>query len=270
MARKSRSALALAISSPLFSGEQSGIKLRLTSALLKAAFDAPPAAKPDLLAEGTLTMDAASLREAMRWAGREPPLQDGLGRFALKAKTALTRTAINLSDVNLELDGNLAEGVLSYSSDGRKTLQGTLAAEALNFSPYLTNARRARTDSNWNSKPFNVDTLAATDVDMRLSAAQISLGTTKLGRTAIAANTNGGNLTLSIGEAQVFSGLLKGSIGIAKADGGARLRTQLQFTDVDLEACGQELLACANCPARAICRSRSIAAAAICMNSRVR
>lgn len=223
------------------SGEQSGIKLRLTSALLKAAFDGTASRKPDLLAEGTLTMDAASLREAMRWAGREPPLQDGLGRFALKAKTALTRTAINLSDVNLELDGNLAEGVLSYSSDGRKTLQGTLAAEALNFSPYLTNARRARTDSNWSRKPFNVDTLAATDVDMRLSAAQISLGTTKLGRTAIAANTNGGNLTLSIGEAQVFSGLLKGSIGIAKADGGARLRTQLQFTDVDLEACGQEL-----------------------------
>ena len=40
--------------------------------------------------------------------------------------------------VNLELDGNSAEGVLTFAADGRQTLQGTLAADEINLTPYLS------------------------------------------------------------------------------------------------------------------------------------
>jgi len=44
---------------------------------------------------------------------------------------------------------------------------------------------------------------------MRLSAAQVTVGGTKLGRTAFGANLRGGALALSIGEAQMYGGIAK-------------------------------------------------------------
>jgi AsmA protein len=63
----------------------------------------------------------------------------------------------------------------------------------------------------------------------------------KLGRTAIAANLRGGKFTVTIGEAQAFGGILKGSFGLATSDSGADFKSQLNFTDVDLENCLSEL-----------------------------
>ena len=79
------------------------------------------------------------------------------------------------------------------------------------------------------------------DVDLRLSAARVTIATAKLGRTAVATNLHGGNLTVAIGESQAFGGVVKGSFGLAKASGGADLKAQLQFADVDLEQCLGEL-----------------------------
>ena len=76
---------------------------------------------------------------------------------------------------------------------------------------------------------------------MRLSAARVTVGPTKLGRTAFGANLRGGALALSIGEAQMYGGIAKGSFGIARSDAIADVKAQFQFTDVDLQACASEL-----------------------------
>jgi AsmA protein len=76
---------------------------------------------------------------------------------------------------------------------------------------------------------------------MRLSAARVTVGATKLGRTAIGANLRNGALALSVGEAYVYGGVAKGSFGIARSDAVADVKAQLQFTDVDLQACASEL-----------------------------
>lgn len=224
------------------SGDKTGLKLRLAGQTFKTAFDGTISQAPDPIVEGTIAADTPSLRSVLRWIGRIPPIDQGLGSFALKAKARFTRSAISLSDVNLEIDGNVAEGVLSYSVEGRRTLQGTLAAEAVDLSPYLAGLRQARGARAWNRTPFQLDALSGMDIDMRLSAAKVTIGQTLMGRAALAANLNAGNLTLSIGEAQIFGGVLKGSIGIAREDESARTRAQLQFTDVDLQACMDELL----------------------------
>ena len=76
---------------------------------------------------------------------------------------------------------------------------------------------------------------------MRLSAAKVTVGPTKLGRTAFGANLRAGALALSIGEAQMYGGIAKGSFGIARSDTVADVKAQFQFTDVDLQACASEL-----------------------------
>ena len=224
------------------SGDRSGIKVRVASAPLKFAFDGAIANRTSLLMEGTLTADSPSLRNAMRWAGQAPPGTGGLGRFSLKARTNVVGESIALTNVNLELDGNTAEGVITYSNNDRQTVQATLAADTLDFTPYIETIRLLASGArDWNRQLFDLRGLSATDLDMRLSAAKVTIGTSKLGRTALGANLRNGTLALSIGEAQIYGGILKGSFGITRTDPDADVKAQFQFTDVDLASCIQEL-----------------------------
>jgi AsmA protein len=224
------------------SGDRSGLKARLTSAPLKLAFDGTVANRTSAMMEGTLTIDTASLRNALQWTGQQVPGGNGFGRFALKARANVVGASIALTNVNVELDGNVAEGVMTYSNNGRQTLQATLAADALDFTPYISTFRLLASGArDWNRQLFDLNALSTSDVDMRLSAARVTVGPTKLGRTAFGANLRGGALALSVGEAQVYGGIAKGSFGIARSDAVADVKAQFQFTDVDLASCASEL-----------------------------
>jgi AsmA protein len=76
---------------------------------------------------------------------------------------------------------------------------------------------------------------------MRLSAAKVTAGNSKFGRTALAANLRNGTLALTIGEAQMFGGVLQGSVGLAQADTTADVKAQIHFADVDLEMFAAEM-----------------------------
>ena len=224
------------------SGDRSGLKARLSSAPLKVAFDGSVADHTSMMMEGTLTIDSPSLRSALRWIGQAPPGTGGFGRFALKARANVVGPSIALTNVNVELDGNAAEGVMTYANNARQTLQATLAAGNLDFTPYVSTFRLLASGArDWNRQAFDLNALSSTDLDVRLSAARVTIGASKLGRTAFGANLRGGALALSVGEAQVYGGIARGSFGIARSDAVADVKAQFQFTDVDLQSCASDL-----------------------------
>jgi AsmA protein len=205
---------------------------------MKAAFEGSISIKPTLKIEGTLAADAASLRSALVWTGHNPLPGGGFGRFAIKAQTNVVGGTIGLSNVNVELDGNSAEGVLTFATDGRQTLQGTLAADTLDLSPYVSTVRLlAGNQREWNSSRITPDGLSGMEFDLRLSAANVIVSNAKLGRTAIGANLRAGHLAITIGEAQAYGGVIKGSLALVNFEAGIDLRSQMQFVDVDLESC---------------------------------
>ncbi len=219
-------------------GSRSGIKLRVAGAPLKAAFEGAISISPVLKVEGTLAGDASSLRNALIWAGQKPLPGGGFGRFAIKARTNVVGGTISLSNVNAELDGNSAEGVLTFAADGRKTLQGTLAADSLDLTPYVSTVRLLTANERaWNNGRITLDGLAGLDLDLRLSAANVVVSNVKLGRTAIAANLRGGHLVVTVGEAQAYGGVIKGSLALTNSDQGVDIKSQVQLTEVDLESC---------------------------------
>jgi AsmA protein len=226
----------------MLSGDRSGLKARLASAPLKLAFDGTVANRTSMMMEGTVTIDSLSLRSVLCWMGQSVPGSGGFGRFALKARANVVGASVALTNVNVELDGNVAEGVMTVANNGHQTLQATLAAGALDFTPYISTFRLLASGArDWNRQLFDLNALSTTDLDMRLSAAKVTVGPTKLGRTAFGANLRGGALALSVGEAQVYGGIAKGSFGIARSDAIADVKAQFQFTDVDLQACTSEL-----------------------------
>ncbi len=217
-------------------GERSGLKVRLNGNLLKFAFEGAMSLRPTLKIDGTLTADSTSLRDTLRWAGQKPLPGGGFGRFALKAKTSVASGTIALSSVNIELDGNAAEGALTFATDGRKTLQGTLAADDLDLTPYVSTVRLVTAnDRDWSELPIVLDGLAGFDLDLRLSAAKIAIARAKLGKTAVTVNLRSGKLSVGVGESQAFGGIIRGSLALGATDLGADFKSNLQFTDVDLE-----------------------------------
>lgn len=223
-------------------GERSGLRARFSSTPVKLAFDGTVVNRENVALEGNLTIDSASLRDTLRWSGHELPNGAGFGRFSLKARAEATESSIALTNVNVDLDGNVAEGVMSYGSDGRRTLQGTLASEALDITPYLSSVRMMGGSSrDWNRQPFDLRGLSSSDLDLRLSAARMTIGKTRIGRTALGLNVRNGALMLSVGEAQLYGGVAKGSFSVTRADTKADVKAQFQLADVDLEACLGEL-----------------------------
>ena len=215
-------------------GERSGLKVRLAAAPLNFGFDGNISYRPTLKLEGLLATGTESLRDALAWAGSTISPPGGFGRFALKARADLVGSNLSLSALGIELDGNSGEGALSVLGDGRGTLQGTLALETLDLTPYLSTFHLLA-GNDWNRRPLTLDQLNSIDFDLRLSAAAVKLGSAKLGRTAVTANLRGGNLSVVVGESQAFGGVVSGSIGLGNSAAGAAIKTQLQFSDVDLD-----------------------------------
>src|SRR5258708_4566013 len=153
--------------------------------------------------------------------------------------------SISASDFVAALSGDRSGVKARLASAPLKlAFDGSLAhrTDALDFTPYISTFRLLASGArDWNRQLFDLNSLSTTDLDMRLSAARVTVGPSKLGRTALGANLRGGALALSIGEAQMYGGIAKGSFGIARSDAVADVKAQFQFTDVDLQACASEL-----------------------------
>jgi AsmA protein len=219
------------------SGDRSGFKVRLAGAPVKAAFDGALSAQPTLKIDGTLSVETPSLRDALHWTDARRLPFGGFGHFALKGHSIISGGVVSLSNVNVELDGNTAEGVITLSTD-RRTVQGTLAADALDVTPYVSGIHfLAVNERNWDQLPITLNGFSDSDLDLRISARSVKIASAQLGRTAVAANLRSGKLDVTIGESEAFGGTAKGSIGLASANGGVAVTSRVAFTDVDLEAC---------------------------------
>lgn len=219
-------------------GQPSGVKLRLASAPLNLAFDGTASNLPALKMDGTLDVDSPSLRDALYWTGEGRMPFGGFERFALRAQSSVSKDAISLSDVNVELDGNKAEGVLTLAIDGHRAVQGTLAADSLDLTPYVAGIRlMATNERSWDRLPIALDGLTDLNLDLRLSAGSIKVADAQLGRTAVAANMRDGKLDVTIGESQAFGGIATGSFGLGTVNDGVEVTSHIHFADVDLAAC---------------------------------
>ena len=223
-------------------GARSGVKLRIAGAPIRGAFEGAISLKPTVKIDGTLAADSTSLRSVLFWLGQKPLPGGGFGRFSIKAQTNVVGSTIGLTGVNLELDGNRAEGVLTFATDGRRTLQGTLATDSLDLSPYISTVKLLTANQHeWSNGPIALDGLNGMDVDLRLSAASVLVADAKIGHTAIGANLRAGQLVVTIGEAQAYGGVIKGSMTLADVSAGVDVKSQLQFTDVDLQSALSQL-----------------------------
>jgi AsmA protein len=229
--------LQIADTTALGRGARSGFRLRLEAEPLRVGFDGGLAFRNGVQADGALTAESKSLRNGLAWFSILPPTRGGYGPFTLKAKAALTPAALVLSGLSIELDGNRAEGGLTLKHEGgRPVLQATLASEAADFTPYSGGFAVTGDDSrDWRREPIDLDALDDFDLDLRLSAAKVTVNKTTLAKVAVAAALKSGRFTLSVGDAQFYGGQLRGLSAVGRGGSGAEIKIEANISEIELE-----------------------------------
>jgi AsmA protein len=86
----------------------------------------------------------------------------------------------------------------------------------------------------WNRRPIDLSAIASTDLDLRLSASELIVGQAQLGRSAASVVARGGRLTVTLGEAQAYGGILSGALVVAPRGEEMELRSSLNVQRAQL------------------------------------
>lgn len=221
----------------LAAGEAGNLRLSLSGAPAKLAFQGGARLAGGPVVTGALTASSTQLRDALEWLGFEAPTARGFGAFDLRAVALLSAQGAVLNEARIDLDGNSSVGAFNLRIDGSHAmLQGSLASEALDLSPYGEITLSGPHGASWNREAIDLNRTQRLDVDLRLSAGQVRIGEAALQRMAASATLKGGKLSLTIGEAEAWGGVFRASAHMAPLETGtgATVRIDLSADDVGL------------------------------------
>lgn len=190
----------------------------------------------DLSFTGDANVTMPSLREVLRWTGVAIDEAPTLGAASVSGEVSWAWPTLSFSSATMELDGNEAAGAFAVAFDGdRPRIQGTLAFETLDLSPYALSFQTGVGPSgDWSDAPISLPVLQAIDADIRLSAGVVTIGPTRIDDVAASALVNDGQAAINLGQAGLYGGRLQGTVN-------AELRPpvlsgEAHFTLADLDA----------------------------------
>lgn len=205
----------------LIAGETSAARFGVASKPLRVSFTGTANSIANTQLDGATSVTAPSVRRVAEWLG--VPMGDGaiLGAGLLDGRINWIGSTLSFSETHLELDGNRADGALSLDlSDKKPKMLGTLALQTLDLSAYLeTFQATINAEGPWPLAPIKMPLLDVADVDLRLSAGEILIGATRIGRSAITAGLHDGKFVVDIGEAQFYGGSLEANAEIEMSAG---------------------------------------------------
>lgn len=231
------------------SGSTSGLVVSIASSPLRLRFDGTvsPGTGASVdgqrnqpwQASGQFDVSTPSARRAASWLGHDMEAGSTFGAFRLDADINLVGLSADLTDASLSLDGNEADGVLTFSvgdADSRPSLEGTLDFQRLDLSAYLDSFRPTTTaaaPSDWRFMTVPDVFAGGMDMDVRFATRQVLASSVTLGETAGSILVSQDRMVLGIGEAIAYGGLIRGSVTMQAGEGGQN-GEQAIITRIDL------------------------------------
>lgn len=199
----------------LFASGLSPMSLSVQSELFSASLEGSAATMQDLQLEGDVVLQTPSLKDLLVWLDYPFKPMQAMGPASIKARANMVGASVAFADMALTLDDNRADGVLQLDfRRERGLIQGTLAYDGLDLSPYLQQFGGGK---GLYEAPLSPQDLGQMDIDIRLSANSLKLGRVQLGRTAASLVTRNQQLSFSIGEAFAYGGRLEASLDMRPA-----------------------------------------------------
>ncbi len=207
------------------SGNSSQTKLTLSASPIEITLSGLTSTAADFAMDGDLVLHAPSLRSLARWVGVDIPARPGLGTLSLNTHFTVGGNKISLSETKVSLDGNVAEGAVTFKMvEDRNYIQATLALATLDINPYLAQQTSSTGSSNgssgensgnsWSRESFDFSALNFIDADLRISAGRILAADLDLGSGAFTASLQRGRIATELVDIEAYDGQVNGTVVI--------------------------------------------------------
>jgi AsmA-like C-terminal region len=197
---------------------------------------------------GRLDMKGASLAAFSTWLGLALPGEPGAGPFAIKGEAAWRDGVLTYEQLQLTLDGQLAQGALSLTLTGpRPFLDGALAFTTLDVAPmkhWLGEVSRTvsagdgagQTAPESGSRTARLALFDAIDADLRVSAAKLTGLGAPAGAGALSLTARAGLVVADIAEFEVANGSFSGQVRIDQSLDAVSFRARGTINHADSAA----------------------------------
>ncbi|MGE0845406.1 MAG: AsmA family protein [Flavobacteriaceae bacterium] len=225
----------------LFAGRQSTVVAALTSSVAKLRLDGKANMASEFQLTGRTEIASEAARALFKMLGANVPAGPGLNSFSLAGDVNLVGRSAAFSKLSIALDGNRAEGVMKIGvAQGVTSVNATLASDSLDLSRYTSGGdapssnAAGGTAADWRDRRIDLSGLKPYDLDIRMSAANVKIGNTVIGRAAASVTARGGRFQIAIGEASLFGGQAKGTLSgtISGSAGSAPAMANFQLKDL--------------------------------------
>ena len=218
----------------LMRGGGAPARFAIASTPLRASFSGTAMGADVLRLEGEASVSTPSMRRTIEWLGTPMGTGPILGAAAIRGSVGIVGASVSFDRATIELDGNSAEGALGVTFAGaRPAVHGTLAAERLDLSAYFEAIRADLiAEGSWLVAPARLAFAEAVDADIRISAAEMILGSIRIGKTAAAVGIKDGKLDIAVGEAEFYGGNLAARIAAGLEGEVLATTAHAKFTDV--------------------------------------
>jgi AsmA protein len=220
----------------LHDGASGPLSLKLKSDRADMALNGAVAGGSKPQVNGALTLKSPDLRGAADWLGFRLPLPLA-GPLDVSGTARIQPSTFELANARIELSGGQFDGVFSAKvQDGALAIGGTIATDQLNLTDAMRPLSPGRSDDGgWSRDPIPGQALPHGDVDLRISAARLTIGNALLENAAFSVMAHAGRIDLALGDSDFSKGTLRGrATAVANGEGGFDVKLQGGLERADL------------------------------------
>ena len=222
----------------LLRGQQSAASVKIDGPGLQLATNGAVSGATRLQFEGRVTAASRNVAQLLETLGLKSPLPIALHQVQVAGLARANMSSLALSNLKLTVDGNAFEGTLAVQAgDKRPSVSGTLASDMIMLAPIVSELPElTQADGTWDKNPLSLTSLDFADMDVRLSASKARLGRAIFDDLGASLLLNNGQLELSLSQARVYGGQVKGRLMLTPQDHIATLRMAGGFSKIDAGA----------------------------------
>jgi AsmA protein len=220
----------------LMAGRSSQISARLTGPGARLVLTAAARTGPEFRVAGHSNLEIKSVRDFARWSGADLPLAPMIDLLGLDGPFDATRDTVSWREVRLTIGPDVLEGALMARVEkGRLALNGTLATERLDLSPFVAPFAQSQTASGlWSGDDFSLDGQTRADLDLRVSATAARAGALRLEDLALSLLVKPGRIEASLGRSTLNKGAVRARLALLSTSQGLDFKTQGTFERIDI------------------------------------
>ncbi|MFZ2100203.1 MAG: AsmA-like C-terminal region-containing protein [Oricola sp.] len=226
-----------------FAGEITGFRLALTSDAVKYTFDGKIGSAPTPFAEGSVSLDIASLSQALDWLQLGISPQSKIGKVALKGTVSGDSRKVRFENMALALDGSTGMGVLEFAfkENAKPAMSATLDFAQVDIVSFLSAFAGFPNTAEKLDEPISSAIMDQIDVDLRMSAATATAGRLQLSNIAAVTQIRNGSAVFELADATAYGGKAQAHLKIKRDTSPLGAEFGMSYTDVNSAAIADAL-----------------------------